>query len=233
MLQTPFNSLRKLSIGIALVFVLGCGRKETDPGAAVKDLVEADLAALSHLKPESLYQYDESSHHRFSEIFGGTHGENVLHFIQDRVKYFLTESDISGVVPGSIHTSWQRMPAAEKGVALLATNIGTTLWLQGLIDRTSPVIHLSSGKTIAITSSRVGVILMGPGYKPDSDSENAAGIRMNSIYRQAVLVHEARHSDCTGGITEPDLQVFRAASAYEHAVPLTHSKVSASRSSFA
>jgi hypothetical protein len=55
-------------------------------------------------------------------------------------------------------------------------------------------------------------MLIGEGYVGSTQSRDGKRtITFPPEYRQAILVHEARHSDCTGGISQTDLQTLRDA----------------------
>jgi hypothetical protein len=68
-----------------------------------------------------------------------------------------------------------------------------------------------NGDVIPVDSSRVGFLLFGPGYVGHTEIQGRQ-VPVPVEYRQEILVHEARHSDCTGGIDEAALDIARHAS---------------------
>ena len=52
-------------------------------------------------------------------------------------------------------------------------------------------------------------MLIGPGYIREAQNDEGKTFELPTEYRQATLVHEARHSDCTGGVSQAALNVAR------------------------
>jgi hypothetical protein len=211
-------------LALALVgLVFGACAKTSTPTPPAENpsvLVKSDIKSFAMVNAESLRDYDDQHSHLFTEIFGGTTGSDVKNYLGMRIHYFLKEDDVIAITPKrKKHDDWNKDDSPENAVAtsksqLMALNVGTGFWLQGLVDQTSYKIQLAD-ETITITSSRTGVMAFGPGYRSTVQIEasnkypNGLTITLPPEYRQSTLVHEARHSDCTGGITESDLEQIR------------------------
>ena len=75
---------------------------------------------------------------------------------------------------------------------------------------------------ISLDASRVGIIKLGDVYSEMRVDVRAPSLKqpnafkptsfispvMKRVVRQSILVHEARHSDCTGGITAAEIESF-------------------------
>src|SRR5262249_4759019 len=62
---------------------------------------------------------------------------------------------------------------------------------------------------VALNSSRVGIIQLGVGYTQKVGQGSEQRYARTEVERVSTLVHEARHSDCTGGLWKSDLERFR------------------------
>lgn len=206
------------------------GRSQADAKTLV--LVAEDLEALKSFSAQGLSQSNSGSRSRFVQVFGGYSGKNIRSFIDERIKYFISLDDLlpagrsssgpssngkrgnsdqeSGPTPG-----WTRIENSEKiKDNIAASNFGFQLWLQSLIDRRPTAVVLKSRKLIPVTSSRVGIMLIGPAYNGITRNLDDSPVPFPQEYRQSMLIHEARHSDCVGGLTQEDLRIAREASSY-------------------
>jgi hypothetical protein len=193
--------------------VLGCAKDAPAPQPpSPRTLVESDLRALKSVDSLTLHKFDKSNRNLFTKIFGGASADDLANFIATRIRYFHTEAEwrrMITVPQNFTYNDWGKddtneartTPRAELGAA----NYGMALWLSGIVDKV-PVSLVREGKSLPVESSRFGLMLIGPGYKPSKPSAHRLGI----------LIHEARHSDCTGGITEDDVQVLRKSSSARH-----------------
>ncbi len=198
-----FNHPTFSSVCLALVLTLsGCGKKEEKvkrvPTPA-DQLLPADLAGIRNLKSSDIMAFDKDASGLFSEIFGGTSSDAVMTYLNTRLKYFVmpTDQNVDLEVADT---------ASEAKVG--ASNIGLAIWLQGLIEgkKYNFIYH---GERVPVTSSRIGIMLFGEGYTDVDTLSDGTQYDRPSFIRQATLVHEARHSDCTGGISESDLEEIR------------------------
>lgn len=186
----------------------------TDP----KVLVANDLAAFTKIPSSDLAAYDRQNYGLFSEVFGGTDNYNLIAFFDERIKHVLKEEDLKEFTSSPSNfsiTSWSSDPDADKkmesaGAQVAASNIGMGLWFQAAVEGVTMRLY-RKGEEIKIDSPRAGLMLIGPGYIDWVKLENGTKIDLPSEYRQSTLLHEARHSDCTGGITQKDLNVARTA----------------------
>ena len=137
----------------------------------------------------------------FAKAFKGTTASAVLNYMSERIQYFVAPNfNIQERVKILASTHNQSKDDEDNTPAqTIATNIGTALWL-GSFSETRPIVFLSGGKMIPITNSRVGIIRFGESYFNFANS----GKVLHVIARTSVLVHEARHSDCTKPLTEND-----------------------------
>ena len=193
---------------------------DVPPNPVAKALVQTDLQQLNELSPAGGQNFDRTfPFGYFSKIFGGYTGQDVLHYLSDRIHLFSDRSDLR-ISPNSFrYTGWITDPINEGGtpsvdfawgiqsqrVQLGAANFGVQLWLQGLIDGVQ-FRGSVDGTRFVVDSSRVGIMVIGSGYKEALDQ-----VSLPPAFRQSILVHEARHSDCTGGITQADITLARNA----------------------
>ncbi len=92
---------------------------------------------------------------------------------------------------------------------VIAANIGGALWEMAAANG-YPNGHVKfRDLTLAIDNPRVGLMLIGPGYLRSVKTSDGTVIPIPVSYRQATLLHEARHSDCTGGLGKADLETLK------------------------
>lgn len=179
--------------------------------------MESDLAELESHKG----RYSP----RYNQIFGGT--SNLKQFVNTRIKRLVKLSEITAATR-AVHTGWssasERMEKNRAKGVIGAANLGTQYWLQGLIDGNQVDVHLKSGEVIPVRSPRVGLIIAGPGYKKQLTGRSGQAFQLPLAFRQAMLIHEARHSDCAGGIRRRDLSKARESKNYEQFIERFESK---------
>lgn len=168
--------------------LMGCGGGKAQ--RAQSEIAQSDLQDLSSFNSLGAQQVDNQYNGRFSQIFGGQSGEDVRGFIQERLKYFLSKSDIVKVEPYPKYGT-----QFDRDELYLGFNFGTYLWLQGLSDKIIHSVTLADGQKIVVDQSRVGILVFGKNF---SDHILPEG-------RQSLLIHEARHSDCNGGLTQTQI----------------------------
>ena len=95
-----------------------------------------------------------------------------------------------------------------------ALNVSTGIWLSGLIANQTVILEIQ-GQTIPVSSSRTGVMMFGSGYEATINDSAGNTYTIPPAYRQAILVHEGRHSDCTDGITSQEVEMMRESSSLE------------------
>ena len=127
---------------------------------------------------------------RFSQIFGGNRSSNVVNYFETRVNYALSAS--TNLADRQVFSA--RLLA--EGV-VVASNPSTSLWY--LTKVTEPVVMKFeiNNKLLTISSTRIGIMQFG------------AFVDFPTIEQLNTLVHEARHSDCTGGALKSDIENYR------------------------
>ncbi len=155
---------------------------------------------------------------KYIKVFGGGDGRSIRAFVQERVKHFIYISERNVQIDStSKHTGWNKLDEEEKGkergnLYLGAINFGMQLWLQSVIDE-SPATVVFRGNTITVKSPRDGIIILGELYT-DLFERNGSWYEVPSGVRKEILTHEARHSDCTGGINSKNLDIARNSKSY-------------------
>lgn len=203
-------TLVRVVLSLCVITALSaCGKKggvKGSSGPSPRQLVEQDLRDFKNINSDTLYRYDMLEGGLFSRIYGGTTPVALDRYLGERIRYFYTEAELR-LMPSSPrefrYKGWMSATEVEVGAA----NIGMALWLAGLVDGV-PVWVNDGREVINIDSSRAGLMMIGPGYK-SSFNVGGRSYAIPAAYRQSILLHEARHSDCTGGITENDLNVLR------------------------
>ena len=147
------------------------------------------------------YQLNLPSNSFYQQSFGGAKITALLPYLNDRIQYILA-SDDTDYLNDRIRTIWLprlQDTADENSVSIqMASNVGTALWFESVRQNTKIAMKIGVN-AVPITSPRVGIIALGPGY-----TTTAAKNHFSSMDRSAALVHEARHSDCTGGLSTED-----------------------------
>jgi hypothetical protein len=142
------------------------------------------------------------------------------------MRYFFTEAELANVYDNLTLAALRGTPTAASNIAanitapnddgtggraeIEAKNLGMAIWLQAEVQGKQVVVNVGE-QHIPVYSARVGIMEIGPGYRATIQDESGNSYSIPSEVRQAVLIHEARHSDCTGGLTETDLNNLRSA----------------------
>jgi hypothetical protein len=116
------------------------------------------------------------------------------------------------------------LTGATAGPQTGALNISTLFWLEAAVANTQVKLTVND-QVIPITSTRTGVMVLGEGYKATTSDTQGNSYPLPPEYRQAILVHEGRHSDCTGGLPQRELEIMRAATSatdFHQQIPLPH-----------
>lgn len=200
------------------------------PGMTPKTLAQNDIEALSKLDADSaqkrLLQFDRENEGVFTDIFGGTQSPHIRDFLGHRIRYIFDSSELKNAVISPSHlsyTDWTRdsddsdapSPPSDD-VLTMASNIGTLLWLHGAVNGTKLTLFVPdesrrASVAIPIASSRVGIIMLGPGYSESMSLRDGETVSLPPEYRQSTLIHEARHSDCVGGLSQKQIHSIRQA----------------------
>lgn len=199
---------------LGLLLAIGCAPEDKkddgiDHDLYKRELYQSDIKTLESTEtiPE-LIKFDQNNRNIISKIFGGTRGIDLVSYLKTRVSLTYTEKELKNArqkVASRTGVSY-KATSADSDTMVGAMNIGTALWLQSLEDRTNVTVNFG-GQITPITSSRVGIVVFGEGYA----RTNSQGKEYPAEMRNMIMVHEARHSDCTGGITEADVELLRKA----------------------
>jgi len=213
-------------IAIFLLILTACDREKAvekalrvkfDPALtkAEKALLVNDVYALmrNKMKPRA-----NSS---FAKIFGQLGAPDVVRYLDERINYLIssrtlvngslrwTDSALGDLFyptrprdPIDLVATRQSFAAppgvSEAAVQTVAENLGITLWVLQEASRPSRVAFQLGDARIPLLSSRVGLVRIGGAYPTFSP-----------VVRMSTLVHEARHSDCTGGLSRESIQRYR------------------------
>jgi hypothetical protein len=129
-------------------------------------------------------------------------GENrnlgVLKYLDERVNYIFSQNTDAESL---LKLKRRELDGTSGGAILMATNIGTAIFLQS--ELVGPEFGLAlkmEGRKIPVTGSRIGLIQLGPGFSKPG---------LTAVEQLSTLVHEGRHSDCTGGLYRSDIARLR------------------------
>jgi hypothetical protein len=184
-----------------------------------KALLNKDLAAFDAVPSLGAQSYDAEHAQLFTKIFGGTSGANLRSYLSERIHIYVSladkgykVSDYTVVYPG-----WEKDEDYDKNMRSAkaqvgASNFGTGYWYESIINKQPIYLKSPDGTITKFDSPRVGAMILGDGYNDDPITlKDGTVLHLPPAYRQAIIIHEARHSDCTGGVNEADLEVARVA----------------------
>lgn len=206
--------MKRLNLLLALLFSLAllasCGSSDDDGDGRQQQEEDQTTGAPgnaganydSEISPEerdalnestsaiNTYGIDGGQVRSFSQIFGGTRSADVARYFDERVNYIISET--TDVQSRLVEGEASALPTDN---AIFARNPSASLWYVSKINEPRDVRFEVNNSQVDITSSRIGVMQIGDAFV---DSETAL--------QAATLVHEARHSDCTGGALASDLR---------------------------
>jgi hypothetical protein len=156
------------------------------------DLGEMSAMQFQGIEPGSAY----------AQIFGTTEATSVLGYLNTRVKYVIGENvKLADRVGTQMeYTAFSFRDFFGKFFnkpQTIASNVGTLLWFNALAQEQGRLYFKVGTSAVPVLSSRIGIVRLGRAY---TGGRTDAGVRQNT------WVHEARHSDCTGGLRSDDLQ---------------------------
>ncbi|NDD91225.1 hypothetical protein EBZ37_03980 [bacterium] len=135
----------------------------------------------------------------YAEVFGATDSEAVSRFLMDRVRFILSQNtDIPSRVRILSFGALDRHdgPHQDDESGRGATNLATLWFLKKSVEPRELEFELNS-RALSIDSTRIGIVQLGPAFQ-----------QAPALIQAGVLLHEARHSDCTGGLWRSDLQLW-------------------------
>jgi hypothetical protein len=132
----------------------------------------------------------------FLTAFNGRTGEGLLKYLDERIGHIIgPDTTVESRFSYTANTGSDNNKAVT-----IATNIGTAVWLETIAQRRN-INFFTNNTAIPVNDPRVGIIKLGRAYSVFDESN---GRPLNTVARTSILVHEARHSDCTGGLNDRD-----------------------------
>jgi hypothetical protein len=225
-------------VGVALALTFGGSGCNSDsspqnpPPFDPHPLYTSDVAAFANIDSAAVATFDSAHNQLFSKMFGGTDASSVEQYYNARIHYAFSDTDLKGALlygMQNTYTGWYADPTASapdpsQHFVLGALNYGTGWWIEATLENSEATLVMGD-QTIPIDSTRTGVMLFGAGYVPTETTSSGKTINVPVVYRQSILIHEARHSDCTGGLPESEIEIMRSAQSEEDflkQIPLPH-----------
>jgi len=161
-------------------------------------------------------RFNASERSFFRLIFQGGEipSDGVIRYLNERVNYIVgSDANVDNLLqvgPRSYRELKEQFstvsepgaPAQEesRGV-VMALNLGMAgWWIHETLGPSQGLSIRFAGNRVPLDSSRVGLIQLGPGYTDET---------IHTVDRLETLVHEGRHSDCTGGLSQQALFLLR------------------------
>ncbi len=132
----------------------------------------------------------------FAKAFKSGSGNGLLQYLDDRIGHIIGPD---ATVDSRFSYTGNTGSDNNKAVTI-ATNIGTAVWLETIAQRRS-ISFFTNNSSLVVNDPRIGIIKLGKAY---TVFDEASGRPLNTVARTSILVHEARHSDCTGGLADRD-----------------------------
>jgi hypothetical protein len=207
-------------LALSAVIFSGCDARTESVPAAIH---EAEVSAKIDIKMDSAltleerqllisdlyqtmqYQLAVAPTSYYAKAFGGADADAAIHYLSERVHYVLPQSvDLgSRLTLASSSLGAQEQQASQ--IYTMAINVGTALWFEALAQAPVQLGFQVADSVVPLDSPRVGIIQLGQGYTLKKDGKDA----FPQLVRVATLIHEARHSDCTGGMVRSDLDLIK------------------------
>jgi len=127
----------------------------------------------------------------YEEIFGSSSSADLMVYLDTRISYFVS--------PQTTYQSNIKLSTVRNRQAL-ATNIGAAIFMHSKANDSDIIYEFGAG-VIDIKSPRVGLVKLNNAFFDQETSQAEA----KNFRLMSVLVHEARHSDCTGGIKRSEI----------------------------
>ncbi|MCC6278493.1 MAG: hypothetical protein IT289_11320 [Oligoflexia bacterium] len=228
----PFEKLSFHFCLVILIFALGCNSNrnelsesplpsptqaptliEQDPRA----LAASDLRILDTMDTRGPRWVDSVTKKAYSKVFGGHTGSYVLDFFKERIKHSLSIPELAHLQqrpPELPFMKWEQdaetdHKSLDVSDLLAAFNIGSAFYLRGAINEAIVTLRFLNLE-IPITTPRVGIMGFGKGYRKFEMIGGQVYVIPPEI-RVSILVHEARHSDCSTPYSIEDIQKARKA----------------------
>lgn len=205
-LATLMGGLLAMISGLGLS---GCQSEHPLPSQSLQARLDPGLTEIerTHLTRDSArlarldLSFPKDRDSIFHSVFTGkTPSAAIAQYLGERIHYiFSASTDVETLMKVTSRLNRSSPPPPRLHYTAMASNLGTPNWFYH--EKLGPEKSNSfefEGQRIFFTSSRVGLIKLGPGY-----SHGEA--HTPQLRRLQTFIHEARHSDCTGGLTASDL----------------------------
>lgn len=176
--------------------------EQIDPQITVS--LDASLSEKERNYIREDFQFAKSLNFRTSEnnyfltAFNSLDGSGILKYLDERIGFIIgPETSVDARFSYTRNTS----SSNETKAVTVATNIGTAVWLETIAQRRQ-ISFFTNNTALSVTDPRIGIIKLGKAY---SVFDEKSGRPLNTVARTSILVHEARHSDCTGGLSDRDV----------------------------
>ncbi len=193
-----------IAAGIALI---GCKDDEVWRGSGSASFLEFDSeltpaeagqvnAAMGYLSARTV---QGENVRWFREIFGGVDVPALLGFLEQRLHYILSgntkiESRVRiNAEPVVFQPRQESLLSEEDDSGRGATNLASLWFLKKAVEP-EKLQFVINDQLISVESTRIGIIQLGPAF-----------VTAPPPIQVGVLLHEGRHSDCTGGIWKSDI----------------------------
>jgi hypothetical protein len=213
----------RLSQTLAIIALLigfsscGTGSDSDTKDVSQDQLLASDLADLGSYKSAGAIQYDQQNNGIFTQIFGGTTSADLTNYLNTRVHYYIDKDQDVSISPADFQnmgwtqeTLLKTLADTNNDATVCAVNVSIEYWILGLLNNTLVTFNFND-QNVPLTSARTGIVVLGDGYSDTIAIKDGQGnsntVSLPAFYRQSILLHEARHSDCTGGLS--DFQLSR------------------------
>jgi hypothetical protein len=163
-------------------------------------LADLDLVHRRHIDVSKSTELGRA----FFAIYGGTTTDSVLQYLAERISFLYPP----GIAPEGVFLErgqQENRTAVPAPPVNMATNYSMPLWSASLRRPDAQAFLVFNDKQFPILSSRIGAVQLGEGFF-DREFHN----HTTPVSRFTTLVHEARHSDCEGGLDRADVDRIRA-----------------------
>lgn len=203
------------------LLTLSCSHDDAqDPNQAIRALAQNDHDTIAS-SVSGFYELDSRMQDSIRSFFGGSNGSDFQHFLDNRIHYFITQDELNSIKDNSLHgrlgSSSPTNGSLDKdlkdaNVQVAATNIGVVLWLTAAVEGERNLHFSFRSQDLVLDNPRVGLMLIGEGYHLSIQKKDGSTYFFPAAYRQSILIHEARHSDCPSGLNQTDLQFIKSKS---------------------
>ncbi len=213
------DAISRLGLTVLLSGIIAaCGpivgsHDDDPPEIDVKALAASDLAELQKIQSDQMEDSNQKRNTSFRSVFGGTDGISIHRYFTDRVRKVMDQREFRG-----LRADWEDDTAAlaadlhsdratvSRVQTIAAVNFGVLAWLEGIYKKK---LFRISGSRDPVSSTRAGFIVLAQGYG-GYVAASGKPMQVPIAVRQGILLHEARHSDCTGGLSKELVREFRS-----------------------